>query len=220
MNQLTALALTAMLMTAGSGAAITGVPGSATATNEAPEDGAVTDVEIDASYDAPSENEPTNDTTNARVSVSVIDEDGPVENASVELNGDSVGTTDANGSLVVEKTLEEELGADVEKGAFEGELEYRVENDSLILLSEKYEYQERESEEDEADEEEDESGDEEDGQSEEENEEQDDEREAGDDDSGAADEGGEGRGPPEDVPRGPPEDAPRGPPDDTQRGLN
>jgi hypothetical protein len=59
MNQLTALALAAMMVTAGGAVAVSGTPGATAAAND---DGVVTDAEIDAAYDAPSVNESTNET--------------------------------------------------------------------------------------------------------------------------------------------------------------
>jgi hypothetical protein len=188
----------------------------------------VTDAEIDATYDAPGDNQ-----TDGTVTVTVMDEDGPVSNASVELAGDDAeaeGETDANGTYTAEMNISEELGVEAEKGNFTGEVEYRVENDSLVLLKEEYEYEDREEESDEEEEsEEDEQEEDEEDPEESEDEEREDDESDEEDESDDADEEdeedeeddddeGEGRGPPDDVPRGPPDDVPRGPPEDVPRG--
>ncbi|MFB6250932.1 MAG: hypothetical protein ABEI27_04475 [Halobellus sp.] len=59
-----------------------------------------------------------------------------------------VGTTDANGSVSFVLSPENEsrnvtaLEVELEKGSFSGELTYRVENGSLVLIDESYEYEE------------------------------------------------------------------------------
>jgi hypothetical protein len=213
MNQLTALALAAMIVTAGGAAVVTGIPGTAAAANDEVEDGVVTDAEIDATYDAPSANEST-----GTVTVTVLEEDGPVANAAIELDGEDVaaeGVTDANGTYTAAMTLSKELTVEAEQDTFTGEVEYGVENDSVVLRSEEYTYAEHDQAEDSdetAEDEDREQAQEHEGGYEEKDEQEKQESEEEDE----QDDGG--RGPPDDVPRGPPEEVPRGPPEDVPRG--
>ncbi|MEA5388732.1 hypothetical protein VB779_18065 [Haloarculaceae archaeon H-GB11] len=96
---------------------------------------APTDVDVDAHYE--------NDT----VDVTVTDDDEPLENVSVVANGDASATTDANGTvafdavnLTDENETFEELELELSADGFEGELTYAVENGSLVLQEEHYEY--------------------------------------------------------------------------------
>ncbi|EMA65278.1 hypothetical protein C461_14318 [Halorubrum aidingense JCM 13560] len=67
----------------------------------------------------------------ATVTVEVTNADGePVEGASVEIEGESVGTTDADGQIEVSLPDDDEAEIEVEDGDREGELELEFETDS------------------------------------------------------------------------------------------
>ncbi|WP_226021934.1 hypothetical protein [Halomicrobium salinisoli] len=146
------LAVLAVLLVAGTGAAATGI----VQTDSGASAASVSDLEMDATLD------------NETVTVTMIDGGQPVENASITVEGDREGTltTDADGTATVNlSTLTEddesleELEIEYESDHAEGELEYVVEDGSLTLVEEKYEYQ-VDHEEDEADDDESESDDE------------------------------------------------------------
>jgi hypothetical protein len=84
------------------------------------------------------------------VTVSVTYDGDAVRNATVEANGDTVGTTGADGTVAFEIANDtEELALEITKGEFEAELGYTVENGSLTLREAAHEGDdEREAEED------------------------------------------------------------------------
>lgn len=123
------VALVALLATGGAAATVGTVSTAQTAGNAH-----VQDADVDATM------------TNETVTVSVHDDGAPVTNATVHAN-DAIATTDGNGTVTFEHAALadeneslDELDVTVEKGAFAAELEYRVENGSLTLLEESYEY--------------------------------------------------------------------------------
>ena len=161
----TLVAVLAVLLVAGSGAAVTGLAQTDTGASTA----SVSDLEMDATLD------------DDAVAVRVTDGDTPVENASIVVEGeeDVTASTDADGTATVDRSALteddeslEELEVEYEADDAEGELEYVVEGDSLTLVEETYEYDVDEEDEDEEDEE-DEEG--EGGEDDEEDEEEDDE---------------------------------------------
>ena len=120
----------------------------------APSDtGRVTNADVDTTYE------------NGTVTLTLVDDGGGegIANATVdvkrEYQGDDsaraddegayerIGTTDANGTTAFDLTPENAsrnvtaLEAHFTKGAFSAELEYRVENGSLSLIEEEYEYE-------------------------------------------------------------------------------
>lgn len=149
-TQIIAVGLAALLAVGGVGAAVSGVgpqalSGDATETT-------VENVNAHAVAD------------NGTVTVSVTDRGAPVENVTVYADSDDEeldGSTDANGTVTFDIDASEELEIELEGESFEAELDYTVEDGSLILLEEEYEYErddieddEEESEDDEEDEEE------------------------------------------------------------------
>jgi len=127
------VALAAMLTVAGGAAAVTGTGLSDAGT------AASGDVTVETTY------------TDGAVTVAVTQDGAPVENASVEVAGEEY-TTDANGTVTAENVdLEagEELGVEVEGDGFEAELSYALQDGSLQLLEEEYEYEQAEDAEDE-----------------------------------------------------------------------
>ena len=141
-------------------AAGTGSSGQATTSNA----GSVTNADVDATY------------VNGTVTVTLVDEangesEGEgVANATVDVKrayqGDHdaredddgayerIGMTDANGTIAFDLTPENELRSvtafevHLTDGVFSAELEYRIENDSLVLVEEEYEYERAEDRED------------------------------------------------------------------------
>jgi hypothetical protein len=177
----TLVAVLAVLLVAGSGAAVTGLAQTDTGASTA----SVSDLEMDATLD------------DDAVAVRVTDGDAPVENASIAVEGeeDVTVSTDADGTATVDRSALteddeslEELEVEYESDDAEGELEYVVEGDSLTLVEETYEYdvdEDGEEEKDEKEEEEEDEGDEEEeeeDEGDEEEEEEDEEDEGGEDD--------------------------------------
>lgn len=78
---------------------------------------------------------------NGTVTVTVTSGGDGVENVTVYADGEKVGTTDANGTVTFETNATEELELELEKGNFEGELEYVIRDGSLVLTEESYEYE-------------------------------------------------------------------------------
>jgi hypothetical protein len=135
-----------VLLVAGGGVAATGV---AQTDADASTTTAVSALEMDATLG------------NETVTVTVADDGTPVENASITVEGDEevTVTTDANGTATVDRSnltedgeSLEELEVEYETEHAEGSLEFVVQNDSLTLVEEKYEYDVEED--DETDEEE------------------------------------------------------------------
>lgn len=156
----TLLAVLAVLLVAGSGAAVTGLA----QTDAGASSASVSDLEMEATLDSEA------------VAVTVADDGAPVENASVTVEGDEsvTATTDADGTATVNRTALsedgeslEELEVEYESDHAEGELEYVVADGSLTLVEEEYEYEvdeeadgEDEADDDEADDDEGEADDE------------------------------------------------------------
>ena len=184
----TLVAVLAVLLVAGSGAAVTGLAQTDTGASTA----SVSDLEMDATLD------------DDAVAVRVTDGDAPVENASIVVEGeeDVTTSTDADGTATVDRSALteddeslEELEVEYEADDAEGELEYVVEGDSLTLVEETYEYDvDEDGEEERDDEEEEEEADDEEEEDEdgEENEEHEEEEEEADDEEDEEDEEGEG----------------------------
>lgn len=122
---------------------------------------------------------------NGTVVVTVTADGSPVGNATVEVN-DRELTTGADGTATValddlDDERVEELDVEVDADAFDGEVSYAVDDGSLDVLKEEYEYETDERSDDEGREADDEGGDE-DGS---------DESEEGDEDESADDDGSE-----------------------------
>lgn len=161
-SKLTVVALVGVLVAAGAvTAAATGMPG---AGSDAEEEQGPRGVDVAATHD------------NGTVTVAVTTDGSGVENVTVLADDERVGTTDANGTVAFETDDSEELELELHKNGFEGELEYVLRNDSLLLLEEEYEYPEVEAE-DEDDETEDGDEEAEDEEGEDESDEDDEERE-------------------------------------------
>lgn len=88
---------------------------------------------------------------NGTVTVTVSENGTGVENVSVAVDGEIVGTTGADGSLTFEPNATDELELELWKGEFEGELKFAIHDGSLIIQEEAYEYPEVESEDEHAD---------------------------------------------------------------------
>jgi len=166
----TLVAVLAVLLVAGSGAAVTGLAQTDTGASTA----SVSDLEMDATLD------------DDAVAVRVTDGDTPVENASIVVEGeeDVTASTDADGTATVDRSALteddeslEELDVEYEADDAEGELEYVVEGDSLTLVEETYEYDVDEREEEGEDAEEDEDAEEEEEDEEDEDDDEDEEEE-------------------------------------------
>jgi hypothetical protein len=144
-----AAGLAVLVAAAGGGAALTGA---AQPSDDAADvaDGP-RDVDVTAAHD------------DGTVTVTVTDAGGGVENVSVHHDDARVGRTDANGTVTFTTDASEELELELQKGAFEGELEYDLGNGPLTLVEESYEYGELgDDEDDEQREDEDEAEDDED----------------------------------------------------------
>lgn len=127
-SKLTVVALVGVLVAAGAvTAAATGMPG---AGSDAEEEQGPRGMDVAATHD------------NGTVTVAVTTDGSGVENVTVLDDDERVGTTDANGTVAFETDDSEELELELHKNGFEGELEYVVRNDSLLLLEEEYEYPE------------------------------------------------------------------------------
>jgi hypothetical protein len=70
---------------------------------------------------------------NGTVTVDVTQNGSAAENVSVTANGEDVGTTDENGSLMFETNASEELELEFEKGDVELEQEYSIEDGALVM---------------------------------------------------------------------------------------
>lgn len=90
----------------------------------------VSDAEVDATWD------------NGTITVTAMDAESPIANATVEVN-DAEAVTDENGSATVEldPNETETVEIEIEHDGFEAELEYDVTENGLVLLSEEYEYE-------------------------------------------------------------------------------
>ena len=145
-TKIIAVGLTALLAISGVGAAVSGV-GPQALSGDATES-TVENVNAHAVAD------------NGTVTVTVTDSGEPIEDVSVYAGSDDEemdGSTDANGTVAFDMEPSEELEIELEGKNFEGELDYTVEDESLVLLEEEYEIED--IEEDEKDEEEDDSDD-------------------------------------------------------------
>lgn len=78
---------------------------------------------------------------NGTVTVTVTSDGDGVENVTVYTDDEKVGTTDENGTVTFETSATDELEVELEKGNFEGELEYVIRDGSLVLTEESYEYE-------------------------------------------------------------------------------
>ncbi|MFB6304345.1 MAG: hypothetical protein ABEH47_04200, partial [Haloferacaceae archaeon] len=122
------------LLVAGGGLAATGVA----RTDAGPAATGVSELEMDATLDGET------------VTVTVTDDGAPVGNASLVVEGDETvaTTTDANGTAVVDRAAltegDESLDAlevEYESGGVQGTLEFVVQDGSLTLVEETYEYE-------------------------------------------------------------------------------
>ena len=134
-----------VLLVAGGGVAATGVAQTDADTSTT---ASVSALEMDATLG------------NETVTVTVADDGTPVENASITVEGDEevTVTTDANGTATVDRSSLtedgeslEELEVEYETEHAEGSLEFVVQDGSLTLVEEKYEYDVEEDEDDERD---------------------------------------------------------------------
>lgn len=151
----TLMTILAVLLVAGGGVAATGLAQTDAETSTA----TVSDLGMDAALDK------------GTVTVTATDGGTPLENASITVEGDKEVrvTTDSDGTATVNKSVLieddeslEELEIEYESDHAEGELEFVVQDGSLTLVEEEYEYEVEESEEgDEEDEEDEEADDEE-----------------------------------------------------------
>lgn len=128
-TKIIAVGLTALLAVGGASAAVSGVgpqalPGDAT-------ESTVENVNAHAVAD------------NGTVTVTVTDRGEPIEGVSISTDSDDeerVNSTDANGTVTFDIEPSEELELELDGEQFDGELEYTVEDGSLVLLEEEYEY--------------------------------------------------------------------------------
>jgi hypothetical protein len=181
-----AAVLAALVAFGGVAAAGTGAVGPQLATGDA---NSATNVDAQATYE------------NGTVTVTVTDAGDPLQNVTVYAGGEAVGTTDANGTVAFDADATDELELELVGDAFEGELEYELDDGALALSEEEYEYDrdDESDDEDEADdegeteddEEESEDDEEESEDDEEEAEDEDDEEESDDDEAADDDEGEE-----------------------------
>lgn len=74
------------------------------------------------------------DLADGTVTVTVAFDGAPVENATVFVNDERVGTTGGDGVATAAFDGSDEVEVEVVKGAFEAELEYAVEHGSLVLV--------------------------------------------------------------------------------------
>lgn len=173
-SKLLAVGVEVLLLTgAGAAAVSTGV---VTNGADTPEESGPRDVDAQATLD------------NGTVTVTVTADGDAIENVTVSADDEDVGTTGANGTVTFETNETEELEIGLEKGDFEGELSYAVQNGSLVLVEEAYEYPEVEADQDDEDDEED-ADDEEDDADEDDEETEDDDAETEDDEE--TEDGGE-----------------------------
>jgi hypothetical protein len=127
-----AVGLAVVLMMVGGAAAVTAGPAAQShAQTQVADTGmnatAPGDADIGATYD------------NGTVTVTVTQGGEPVENASVEIDEEEY-TTDANGTVVAESDGNASLEIEAETGGFEGEVKYKIANNSLLIHEEEYEY--------------------------------------------------------------------------------
>lgn len=127
-----AVGLAVVLMMVGGAAAVTAGPAAQShAQTQVADTGmnatAPGDAGIGATYD------------NGTVTVTVTQGGEPVENASVEIDEEEY-TTDANGTVVAESDGNASLEIEAETGGFEGEVKYKIANNSLLIHEEEYEY--------------------------------------------------------------------------------
>lgn len=168
------IAVVAVLLAAGSGAAVTGVA----QTDAGAPSASASDLALDAELN------------NETLVVSASDGGDPLQNASITVEGDEAVTvvTDADGTATVDRAALsegdeslEEVEVEYESANAEGELEYVVSDGSLTLVEEEYEYEVDEDEGDEDESDEDEADDDEEGDESESDEEGEDDEEGDDD---------------------------------------
>lgn len=86
------------------------------------------------------------------VTVTVTEDGEGIENATVDVDGEAVGETDANGTVTFERP-DDEFEVSTETASAELESEYAVDDGSLVLEESEFEMEDEEAEEDERDEE-------------------------------------------------------------------
>ncbi|MEF8886960.1 MAG: hypothetical protein V5A30_04065, partial [Haloarculaceae archaeon] len=124
-----AVGLAVVLMMVGGAAAVTAGPAGGTQAPDATNATATApgEADIEATYD------------NGTVTATVTQGGEPVENASVEIDEEEY-TTDANGTVVAESDGNAYLEIEVETDGFEGEVKYKIADNSLLIYEEEYEY--------------------------------------------------------------------------------
>ena len=127
-----AVGLAVVLMMVGGAAAVTAGP--ATQSHAQTQ---VADTGMNATAPGEADIEATYDNGTATVTVTQGGE--PVKNASVEIDEEEF-TTDANGTVVAESDGNASLEIEAETGGFEGEVKYKIANNSLLIHEEEYEY--------------------------------------------------------------------------------
>jgi hypothetical protein len=147
-TKVAAAGLALLLVAAGGGAALSASPATQPDTGDS---SSLRDADVASTYD------------DGTVTVTVTSNGTGVENVSVYADDEHVDTTDANGAVSFEATDDEELEVELVAGDFEGELAYAIEDGSLVLVEEEYEYADPEDDGEDAGEADDEADDEEDG---------------------------------------------------------
>ncbi|MFB6303141.1 MAG: hypothetical protein ABEH78_09815 [Haloferacaceae archaeon] len=147
--------------------------------------------QADETTSTPSNVDATALVDNGTLEVTVTADGSPAENVSV-IYDDQTQLTDENGTVSFNVSEDDEVELELEKGGFEGELAYALEDGSLTLVEEEYEYEgseehAEESEDDEAEEDEEESEEAEDADEDDENDEEDADEEESEDDKAEED---------------------------------
>jgi len=132
-RSLVAAGLAVLLVAAGGGAALTETVQTAGDGGDATS--APRGVDVAATHD------------DGTVTVTVTDDGAGVEGVAVHADDERVGTTDANGTVAFETDADDELELELTTDGFEGELEYVLQDGSLTLVEEEYEYAEPDDEE-------------------------------------------------------------------------
>lgn len=135
-TKVAAAGLALLLVAAGGGAALSASPATQPDTGDS---SSLRDADVASTYD------------DSTLTVTVTSNGTGVENVSVYAADERVGTTDANGTVSFEATDDEELEVELVAGDFEGELSYVIEDGSLVLVEEEYEYADPEDDEDDED---------------------------------------------------------------------
>lgn len=118
-SKILAVAVAALLVTAGGAAAVGTVVSDETADTR--------DADIDATYDS------------GNVTATVTNGGDPVQNATVEI-GDGEYRTDADGIVTAPVDDTDEVEIEVEAPGFEGDHEYAIVDGALVLEEESFEY--------------------------------------------------------------------------------